>query len=232
MEEKQVHEPEEKAGIGHIVVNIIGGLLCIIFIPIIIMNVVLIVQSYVNRDKLPMVFGYSPVIVLSGSMFPTFEAGDMILLQETDPSTLEEGDIICYLVDSAEDSVEKVAVTHRIVSVQQQNGENVFITQGDANNIEDRIVVTQDQVQGEFPEESGIILSGLGNLAVFLQSPTGMIVFIVCPIVLFLFWDLARRAFAIRKDKKEEESLRKELELLRAQVAQGGSPEAPDSPQE
>ena len=42
-------------------------------------------------------FGYKPFIVLSGSMSKTdFNAGDLVLIKDTDPSTLKKGDIIAY----------------------------------------------------------------------------------------------------------------------------------------
>lgn len=124
-------EPQEKKGGAlQTVFNILGIVLCVIFIPIIILNVVMIVRSYIDPDRIPSVFGYSPVIVLSGSMSPAFEAGDMIIIQKTDPYTLKVNDVICYMEEES-------AVTHRIMDVQQEDGQILYITQGDANNTED-----------------------------------------------------------------------------------------------
>ncbi len=217
----------KKSGVGRIIMNVLGVLLCVVFIPIVVVNVLLIVRSYTQPDKLPMVFGYSPVIVLSNSMFPEFEAGDMVLLQKVDPNTLKEGDVICFFEDGNKD----IAVTHRIVEVQDDGGQPVFVTKGDANNTEDRTAVTLDMVQGRY---TGGVIPGLGNLAVSLQTPLGMVLCIVCPLVLFLLWDGVRRLIFSRKNAKNTESMEEELERLRAQVAQGGSnhEEGPGSPRE
>lgn len=209
----------EKKGVLHTVTNVIGIVLCVIFIPLIIFNMVIIVKSYTNPDKLPTVFGVSPVIVLSGSMWPEFNAGDMILIKETDPAALKEGDVICYFADGPES-----AVTHRIVEIQEQEGQRVFVTRGDANNTEDTIVVTPDMVQGKYMD---IYIAGLGNVAVFLQSTSGMLLCILTPLGLFVLWDVIRRLIFSKKEKKEAaaaqaqtQSMEEELQRLRAQLAQ------------
>ncbi len=202
-----------KGGIGHTIITILGSILCIVFIPLIIMNMVLIIRSYTHPDKLPMVFGISPVIVMSGSMYPEFDAGDMIFIQKTDPAALQVGDVICYYPENDKET----AVTHRIVEIQSQDGQPVFVTRGDANNTEDRIAVTYEMVQGRY---MGFYIAGLGNIAVFLQSPAGMVICIVCPLGLLLLWDVVRRALSSRKKGKKAESMEAELERLRAQVAQ------------
>lgn len=214
--EEGVKEPQEKGGAGRIVLNVVGIVLCVIFIPVIIMNLVLIVKSYTSPDEIPSVFGISPVIVLSGSMSPTFETGDMIFLQKTDPNTLKQDDIICFRGEDGES-----VVTHRIMEVQQSGGETLYVTQGDANNTEDRTAVQQDQVQGKY---TGLSIPGLGNLAVFMQSPAGMVVFIVGPLLLFVLWDILRRALASRKKAGQAKQMEEELERLRAQVQQNGAP--------
>lgn len=205
---------EEKSGAGHVLANVLGGILCLVFIPVIILNVILIIRSYTNPDKLPMVFGVSPVIVMSGSMYPEFNAGDIIFLQKTDPYTVEEGDVVCYYADNDKNT----AITHRVVDVQtQENGDPVFVTRGDANNVEDRVGVTPEMIQGKY---TGFYIAGLGNVAVFLQSPLGMVLCIVCPLALILIWDGVRRAVSSKKRAKSTRGMEQELERLRAQVAQ------------
>lgn len=59
--------------------GIIGGLLCLLFIPVIVINLVLIINSYINPEELPGVLGIKPAIVLSGSMEPAIQTGDLVL---------------------------------------------------------------------------------------------------------------------------------------------------------
>ena len=46
--------------------GIVGIVLCILFIPIIIINLILIIGSYTSPEEIPGVLGFRPVIVLSG----------------------------------------------------------------------------------------------------------------------------------------------------------------------
>lgn len=220
---------ESRSGPAQAVLNVLGVLLCVIFVPIIILNIVMIVRSYTDPDRMPSVLGYSPVIVLSGSMSPEFEAGDMILIRQVDPNTLQENDVICYLEREA-------AVTHRIMEIIELDGSTYFITQGDANNTEDSLPVTPQQVQGKY---TGLHIPKLGDFAIFLQSTLGMILFIGGPILLFFLWDGVRKLLNNRKAKTEQqqaeveaagkqrelEAMEQELARLRAQVGEQARPE-------
>lgn len=188
--------------------TVVGVILCIVFIPIIIINLTLIVKTYTQPDHIPDVFGIKPVICLSGSMSPEFNAGDLIFIKKVDTSTLEEGDVICY-------QSEGKAVTHRIMKVVTEDGETKYITRGDANNAEDRLTVSQKDVEGQY---MGTKVAGLGNGAMFMQSTTGMIVFIICPLVLFILYDIIRRKFTRKKETSEAAKLEEEVARLRAQV--------------
>ena len=185
--------------------TIIGIILCIILIPIIIINIILIVNTYIHPENIPGVFGMRPVIVLSGSMEPEFMSGDLIFIQDGDVEQLKEGDIICYMEDGA-------AVTHRIEAVTEENGAVRYTTRGDANNTDDQKQVEQSQIQGIY---KGRKISGAGDAVMFMQSTTGMILFIVCPIVLLILWDIIYRRKIDKEEREERRRLEKELEELR-----------------
>lgn len=205
-----MNQPQKKISLS----GIVSIVLCIIFIPIIVINVILIVNSYITPDQLPGVFGIRPAVVLSGSMEPTIKTGDLIFIHDTKPESLKEGDVICYL------SAGK-AITHRIMEVTTgEDGAPAYITQGDANNTEDRQPVTADQVQGIW---KGGRIGGMGNFVLFMQTTTGMILFIVCPVLLFLLWDFIKRSKADRLEKKRTSQLEQELETLKRELDQNPS---------
>lgn len=192
--------------------GIVGLVLCIVFVPVILVNAALIAGSFLHPDELPGVFGVKPAVVLSGSMEPTIQTGDLIAVTDCDPTALHEGDVVCYLSSGK-------AITHRIASVTTgEDGQLRYVTQGDANNAVDRLPVTVDQVQGVW---SGMRLPGAGNAILFMQTPAGMVLFIVCPLALFFAWDVWRRR---RLDKAEEArtaQLERELAALREERAFG-----------
>ncbi len=191
---------------GGVLINVVGGILCVIFIPIILVNVVLIVKTYTDPDHIPSVAGYSPVICLSGSMEPVFSTGDMIFIRRVqDPAALREGDVICYLTG------EKVAVTHEIVQVTEADGQVRYITQGKANNTADELAVTPDQVEGVY---TGVHIPKLGSAAMFMQTTTGMIVCIVCPLLVLVGWDILRRRSQSRREQTRTEELEARLREL------------------
>lgn len=202
---EEVGEVKKKKGRFLTVANI---LLCVILLPVIFINVAVIVNSYVNPEEIPGLFGIKPVAVLSGSMEDTFMTGDLIFIKVTDTAALKEGDVICYLESGQ-------AVTHRIIRTEMNDqGETVYITKGDANNAEDQKAVETGQVQGIW---TGGRLGGMGSFVLFLSSTTGMIVFIVCPVVLFIIWDIIFRWRMDRKEKSRADKLEAELAALKAQ---------------
>lgn len=191
--------------------TVINIVLCVILIPIILINVTVIISSYIHPDEIPGIFGFKPVAVLSGSMEDTFMTGDLIFVEKTDTGSLKENDVICYLLDGQ-------AVTHRIVGVEQgEDGGVSYITRGDANNTEDQDTVKPEQIQGIW---NGVHLAGLGDFVIFLSSTTGMILFIVCPILLLIIWDVIYRWRADKKEKSRSAELEAELNALKA--AQNG----------
>ena len=196
----------EKNGLLQKIVGAVGIALCVVFVPLLLINVTLIVKSYTSPDKVPDFLGYKPFIVLSGSMEPSIMTGDMVFVKETDPDSLKVGDVIAYKSGSA-------VVTHRIVEVKSENGETRYVTQGDANNAADQSLVKPADVEGIYQRR----VAGAGNLAMFMQTTTGMILFVVCPLVLFVLWDVIRRQLESRKEVSRTKELEMELERLRAE---------------
>ena len=71
----------------------------------------------------PMLAGYRPVVVLSGSMEPTFPVGSVIYYKAASFEQIQEGDPITF--HAGEDGS---LVTHRVVEKQELSSD--FITQG------------------------------------------------------------------------------------------------------
>ena len=195
--------------------GVLGVVLCIVFIHLIVVNLVLIVSSYLKPDELPGVLGVKPAVVLSGSMDPAIQVGDLIFVNDCDPAALKEGDVVCYLSSGK-------AITHRIVSIAEgDDGQPRLVTKGDANNAEDRLAVSFDQVQGQW---SGARVPGLGNAILFMQTPAGMILFIVCPLALFFAWDVWRRRRMDKAEAARAAQLEAELAALRREQGVGRGP--------
>ena len=193
--------------------TVIGIIICIALAPILVMNVTIIIKSYINPDQVPDFFGIKPLVVLSGSMEPEIREGDLAISKTVDPASLKVGDIISFKEGSA-------IVTHRIVQLTTKDGQPAFVTKGDANNVHDGNAITYSQVEGIYVFSIGKI----GYLAMFMQTPVGMLVFVGVPVCGFIIYDVVRRRLADKKEKTgtinkealdEIDRLKAELELAK-----------------
>ena len=194
------------------VMTIVGTLLCIILLPVLVINVTLIVKSYVNTDEVPTLGGYCPMIVLTDSMFPVIEKGDLIICRTIDADKVKVGDVISFF-DPA--SSKSSVVTHRVLEVINEGGKLSFKTKGDYNNTEDRLPVPAENLVGIYQTRIG----GAGNVAMFLQTTPGLIICVVCPVVLLVGYDMLRRKKYDTAKQADTDALLAELEALRAEKA-------------
>lgn len=203
---------KEKASSRHRVLTIIGTVLCIILVPILAINLTLIVKSYLNKEEVPNVGGYLPMIVLTDSMYPTIESGDLIICHTEDPNNIKEGDIIAFF-DPAGNG--QTVVTHTVTKVTKQDGEVAFKTKGDANNVEDQMLVPDDNLVGVYQKR----IPGAGNIAMFMQTTTGLIVCVVLPLILLIVYDVIRRKRYEKSQKSDTDALLEELQRLKEEKA-------------
>jgi signal peptidase len=165
------------------ILNILLSILCVCFAVVLVINVTLIAQSLLDEDKIPDVLGYFPLVVLSDSMYPTFESGDLVVYHKDSSQDVTVGDVIVFY-DPASSSG-KTLVTHRVIEVMDEDGTTEYRTKGDANNSEDKNLVPTENIVGLYRTR----ISGAGNIALFLQSTKGMRICVVMPLCLFVVID-------------------------------------------
>ncbi|XP_073241332.1 signal peptidase complex catalytic subunit SEC11A-like [Porites lutea] len=73
------------------------------------------------------------VVVLSGSMEPAFQRGDLLFLtNKEDP--IRVGEIVVFKVEGRE-----IPIVHRVLKIhEKENGDIKFLTKGDNNSVDDR----------------------------------------------------------------------------------------------
>ncbi len=172
------------------------------------------VNTFDRNDR--SLFGYKAYIVLTDSMSSTngdtskgyFNAGDLVLAKEVDPSTLKEGDIISFISTNTE-SYGKT-LTHMIKErTYDAEGNPGFVTYGTATGSEDANVVTFPFVLGKYETK----LSGVGNFFLFLKTTPG---YIACIFLPFLILIIIQGLNSIRLFKKYKQEQLAELEAARA----------------
>lgn len=137
-------------------------------------------DKFVKKSKIPSVFGYSVLIIASPSMTGAIEAGDAIIIKNSDSYAV--GDVITYFPTD-----ESFSVTHRIVRTEGDK----FYTKGDANPSEDPNPVLIEQIAGKV----AVKLNKVGYFIEWLKSPAGIIfaaTFIVLLILIIVIEDKRR----------------------------------------
>lgn len=193
--------------------TIIGTVLCILLIPILIINLTLIVKSYVNTDEVPKIGGVCPLIVLTDSMLPEISSGDLIICKDIDAKDVKVGDVISFFDPAGNGSS---VVTHRVIELVEEGGVTKWRTRGDNNNTEDKVLVPFENLVGIW---SGSRVPGAGSVAMFLQTTPGLIVCVICPLALLVGYDVLRRRKYDKAKQEDTDALLAELEALRAMKA-------------
>ena len=105
---------KEKGFNKHTLLTVVGAVLCAILIPILVVNVTLIVKSFVNEEEVPSFGGYLPLFVLTDSMYPEIESGDLIICQTIDASEIKVGDVISFFDPEGNGTS---VVTHEVIEI-------------------------------------------------------------------------------------------------------------------
>lgn len=217
-ETKQIKNPLNLA------ISIVCIFLIVVLSVILIGNVTFIIKGALDPDTPPTVFGIIPLVALSGSMDgnmeDSFGAGSMVIM--TKPKDIQIGDIIAFRDPSAK---ELVIVSHRVVDMYPQDGETRYVTKGDANNTNDLGTIGEADLIGKY----AFHIEKLGDFALFMREPIGMLLFIGLPVLAFILYDIIRHKMTDRKKVSKEAELEAELARLRA-IAGETTPDAETAP--
>lgn len=138
-----------------ILFRIIKGIITVFLCAVLI---VVIFQKFTkNKIALGNIYIFQ---VVSESMMPEYQIGDIIVTKKVKPVSLKVGDDVTY-VASAED-IRGITITHRIIKKRDENGKYYFITQGINNAVEDS-EISEDNIYGKVIYKT-ILFSFVGRL--------------------------------------------------------------------
>jgi signal peptidase I len=127
--------------------------------------IVLAVAAFLFLALGPRLLGYQTSTMLTGSMAPLINPGDVVVSVPVDVAELAVGDIITYHIPVEDQRVE----THRIVDISTTaDGSTTVQTKGDANNGVDPWTAT---LQGSTVYRHVAIIPHLGALIRTLRQP-------------------------------------------------------------
>lgn len=173
-----------------------------------------------DNQNVSSIMGYTPLVVKSDSMAPTFCAGDLIFIRKCDTSTLKEGDIICFhtIIDN-----EYALNTHRIQKIDEVGDARSYTTLGDNNHgVTDTHIISDGDIVGKYVGH----LKNAGKVMDFLSSSIGFLVVIVLPMLLFFIYQVYNLIMiSIRLKKAVAVETAKEEALAREKAAQAAAAE-------
>lgn len=161
-----------------------------VFVSIVLWMIILLAALFAfttlatkDQSQVASVAGFTPMVVKTDSMAPTFEAGDLIMIRKCDTSQLKEGDIVCFhtIIEN-----EYALNTHRIYKIDETAGVRSYTTKGDNNEISDQHVIADGDIVGKYVGR----LPKMGKVMDFLSSSVGFLVVIVLPMLLFFIYQV------------------------------------------
>lgn len=117
-------------------------------------------------------------------------------------SEYKVGDIITF----GPYSKTKPPTTHRIYEIQEQSGQKIYITKGDANDSPDSRQISQRDIVGKVLFD----VPYLGFVIDFTKRPMGFMLILVVPAIAIIFDEVKKiigEVKKIKKAKKHEENL-------------------------
>lgn len=151
------------------IINIIEYIL---LTTIIVINITVIFKAAFKPTKSPDLFGKKAFIIISGSMIPTINVGDIVLLNSDSKVAVQ--DIIGFRNNYQE------VIVHRVIDEKNIDNEIMYQTKGDNNQAADLDLVSYDDVEGVYFGKIPFI----GKIIMFLHKNIAII--IVLLVLLFI----------------------------------------------
>ena len=173
-------------------IKIFNILIFLIIVPILIYNITLIIKYIQNPNEIPDFFGFKTSEIVSRSMEDTINKNDIIVVKKVDKNEIDENDIISF------DNGNEI-ITHRIVEIENINGQTLYTTKGDNNRFADDEKISFEQIEGKYVFK----LSKLGYLMNFLKNRYFLIILFIILIFCFIHIINVKRRIKNREEKRK-----------------------------
>ena len=153
------------------------------------------------KGRVPSVFGYSVLNIITGSMGEQMPVGSYILVKKVEPEQIKENDIICFY--STEPEIYGMPNTHRVVEPPiVKDGRIEFVTKGDASDRPDEYNALGENLIGLYVER----IDWLEDLSDFFESGAIFAIILALQVgivVLIVFSTAKLKKSAEETDKSE-----------------------------
>ena len=177
---------------------ILGFVKTIITLVLILMLAVILVQRFSSNNF--SVGGIRVFTIISNSMLPYYEAGDILILKEENPSNIKIDDNVTYIGKTGQ--VKGLVVTHKVIDKREENGKYYFTTKGTNNEIADP-EIDESQIYGKVVYKT-VLLSALCKI---MLKPAGYYILFML-VALVVSYQIVSTIF----NKDEEDDMNGEKE--------------------
>ncbi len=127
--------------------------------------------------------GYSIYTIITESMKPKYNIGDMLITKKINPQKINVRDDIVYMGQEG-DFKDKI-ITHQVIGIKKKGTDLIFVTKGIANSIEDP-EIKSSQIYGKVVYKT-IILSALSKIV---NNTYGFYFIIFIPFAIMIFLEI------------------------------------------
>lgn len=156
-------------------------------------NFLIIGLTEITNKRNKGILGFRAYIIITESMKPSINPGDIIVIKEVKEKDLNVNDIITVETKTGIN-------THRIVRI-EPNSENKYVIKGDNNNVEDEGTIGKNEILGKMIFK----IPALGKVAKALQDEVYIIIIIIILLQIFIHYQNTQEKNRIRREKKEKE---------------------------
>lgn len=177
--------------------NIIKKILTVLVVIFVLLFLLVVCLQKFSDNKISFL-NFRLFTVVSGSMVPRYNIGDVLVAKEVDPSKIKIGDDISYLGETG--TFKGKIVTHEVVDIEQdEEGNYVFHTKGLANIVEDPIVY-EHQLYGVIIHKM-IILSFIYKIV---ATPIGLFVLVIIPVLYIIGSEMLSFMLAKEEERRSK----------------------------
>ena len=154
---KMENDTRRKIDIAKKIIKIVFKILYHIFMLMCVLLIIIVVFQKIS-DSNRSIGGYRIFRVVTGSMIPEYDIGEVVISKEMDPSKIEVGDDIVYLGKSGDYNGR--IIMHKVVAIDKDESGNLnFHAKGINNSSIEDAEIKADQIYGVVKFKSGILTS-------------------------------------------------------------------------
>lgn len=180
--------------------KIIGNIIYYILLALVILILAVVILQRVSKNNAS-IGGIRIFNIVSESMFPEYQIGDVLISKKIEPSKIKVGDDLVYL--GTEQGFAGRVVTHRVVDIEESDGKYRFHTKGLANEVEDP-VVQENQIYGIVIYKTYI----LSFITKIINNIYGFYFLIFIPLTILIIVKFVK----IRNEKEKDDSKENEID--------------------